>query len=56
MWRGVGLVETDAIFEPGAEEIRAPGAVLIEGLPGVGLVAKAAVSSLVGEKTPCQET
>lgn len=40
-------METDAVFEPGAEKIRVPGAVLVEGLPGVGLVAKAAVAYLL---------
>ncbi|MDW8021566.1 MAG: PAC2 family protein [Nitrososphaerota archaeon] len=40
-------VETEAIFEPGYEDYRIPGAVLIEGLPGVGLVAKVAVAYLI---------
>lgn len=40
-------VETEAIFEPGYEDFRIPGAVLIEGLPGVGLVAKVAVAYLI---------
>ncbi|MEM1655559.1 MAG: PAC2 family protein [Nitrososphaerota archaeon] len=40
-------METDAVFEPGAEKIKVPGAVLVEGLPGVGLVAKAAVAYLL---------
>lgn len=40
-------METDAVFESGAEGLRVPGAVLIEGLPGVGLVAKAAVAYLL---------
>lgn len=40
-------METGAVFEPGAEKIRVTGAVLIEGLPGVGLVAKAAVAYLL---------
>lgn len=40
-------VETEVIFEPGYENYRAPGAVLIEGLPGVGLVAKVAVAYLI---------
>jgi len=39
-------VETEAIFEPGCEDLRAPGAILIEGLPGVGFVAKVAVAYL----------
>lgn len=34
---------TDIVFEPGAEDIRIDKATLIEGLPGVGLVAKVAV-------------
>jgi proteasome assembly chaperone (PAC2) family protein len=45
--KGCRLMETDAVFEPGAEKIKVPGAVLIEGLPGVGLVAKAAVAYLL---------
>ena len=40
-------VETEAIFEPGYEDYRLPGAVFIEGLPGVGLVAKVAVAYLI---------
>ncbi len=40
-------METDAVFEPDAENLRVSGAVLIEGLPGVGLVAKAAVAYLL---------
>jgi len=47
-------IETEVVFEPGYERLRAPGAVLIEGLPGVGLVAKTAVAYLLeklgGEK------
>ncbi|MCD6342133.1 MAG: PAC2 family protein, partial [Thaumarchaeota archaeon] len=39
-------METEAIFEPGCEDLRAPGAILIEGLPGVGFVAKVAVAYL----------
>jgi len=40
-------METEAVFEPGYEGARISGSVLIEGLPGVGLVAKAAVAYLI---------
>lgn len=40
---------TDVVFEPGADDIRVDGAVLIEGLPGVGLVAKVAVAYMLGK-------
>jgi len=43
------LLETEVVFEPGYENLRADGAVLIEGLPGVGLVAKVAVAYLLGK-------
>ncbi len=42
-------METELIFEPGYESIKVPGAVLIEGLPGVGLVAKVAVAYLINK-------
>ena len=35
------------MFEPGYEDAKIPGAILIEGLPGVGLVAKVAVAYLI---------
>ncbi len=41
------MIRTDVVFEPGLENIKAPKAVLIEGLPGVGLVAKVAVAYLL---------
>ena len=40
-------METDTVFEPGFENFKAPGSILIEGLPGVGLVAKVAVAYLL---------
>ncbi len=40
-------LETEVVYEPGLEGFKAPGAVLIEGLPGVGLVAKTAVAYLL---------
>lgn len=40
---------TEVVFEPGAEDLRADGAVLIEGLPGVGLVAKVAVAYMLSK-------
>lgn len=40
-------LETEVILEPNYREFKAPGAVLIEGLPGVGLVAKAAVAYML---------
>jgi len=40
---------TDVVFEPGAEDIRVDRAILIEGLPGVGLVAKVAVAYLLSK-------
>ena len=40
-------VKTEAIFEPGYDDYELPGAVFIEGLPGVGLVAKVAVAYLI---------
>ncbi|MCS7135949.1 MAG: PAC2 family protein [Nitrososphaerota archaeon] len=42
-----GMLETDVIFEKGLENFYSEDAVLIEGLPGVGLVAKVAVSYLL---------
>ncbi|MEM2910103.1 MAG: PAC2 family protein [Nitrososphaerota archaeon] len=39
-----GMLETDVVFEEGLEKFYSEDTVLIEGLPGVGLVAKAAVS------------
>ena len=40
-------METEAVFEPGYEDAKIPGAIFIEGLPGVGLVAKVAVAYLI---------
>jgi len=40
-------METEVVFEPGYEGFKASGAILIEGLPGVGLVAKVAVAYLL---------
>ena len=40
-------LETEVLYEPGLEGFKASGAVLIEGLPGVGLVAKTAVAYLL---------
>lgn len=42
-------LETEVVFEPGAESLRADGAILIEGLPGVGLVAKVSAAYLLGK-------
>lgn len=42
-------LETEVNFEPGVEGLRAEGAVLIEGLPGVGLVAKVSTAYLLGK-------
>jgi len=50
-------MRTDAVFEPGLESLRVPGLTLIEGLPGVGLVAKVAVAYLLsklGGKRVCR--
>lgn len=50
-------METQLVFEPGYESFKAPGAVLIEGLPGVGLVAKVVVAYLIeklGGKRVCR--
>ena len=41
------MIRTDVVFEPGLENLKVPEAVLIEGLPGVGLVAKVAVAYLL---------
>ena len=40
-------METEIIFEPDLKDLKAPGSALIEGLPGVGLVAKGAVAYLL---------
>jgi len=40
-------METEIVFEPGLRDLKAPGSTLIEGLPGVGLVAKGAVAYLL---------
>lgn len=40
-------LETEVILEPDYRGFKAPGAVLIEGLPGVGLVAKTAVAYML---------
>ena len=40
-------METEIVFEPGLKDFKAPGSTLIEGLPGVGLVAKGAVAYLL---------
>ena len=40
-------METEIIFEPDLKDLKAPGSILIEGLPGVGLVAKGAVAYLL---------
>jgi len=40
-------METEAVFEPGYEGAKIPGAIFIEGLPGVGLVAKVVVAYLI---------
>lgn len=40
-------IETEVVLEEGYERFKAPGGVLIEGLPGVGLVAKTAVAYLL---------
>lgn len=41
------MLETEVFFEDGGREIQASGAVLVEGLPGIGLVAKVAVAYLL---------
>ena len=40
-------METEIVFEPSLKDLKAPGSTLIEGLPGVGLVAKGAVAYLL---------
>jgi len=40
---------TEVVFEPGAEDLNAYEATLIEGLPGVGLVAKVAVAYMLSK-------
>ena len=40
-------METEIIFEPDLKDLKAPGSILIEGLPGVGLVAKGTVAYLL---------
>ncbi|MEM0090883.1 MAG: PAC2 family protein [Nitrososphaerota archaeon] len=42
-----GMLETDVVFEKELEDFYSEDIVLIEGLPGVGLVAKVAVSYLL---------
>ncbi|MCS7126743.1 MAG: PAC2 family protein [Aigarchaeota archaeon] len=39
----------EVFFEPGAEDLYVEGATLIEGLPGVGLVAKVSVAYMLGK-------
>ncbi|RLG11026.1 MAG: hypothetical protein DRN64_01995 [Thaumarchaeota archaeon] len=50
-------MRTEAVFEPGFDDLKVPGAALVEGLPGVGLVAKVAVAYLLdklGGKRVCR--
>lgn len=41
------MVETEILYEDGAKDLKLENAVMIEGLPGVGLVAKVAVAFLL---------
>jgi proteasome assembly chaperone (PAC2) family protein len=41
------MLETEVRFEDGGEAVRVPDAVLVEGLPGIGLVAKVAVAYIL---------
>lgn len=41
------MVETEVVYEGGFEELRPKNSILVEGLPGVGLVAKVAVAYLL---------
>lgn len=48
------MLETEVLFEPDFLEERVSDTVLIEGLPGVGLVAKAAIAYIL-DRVPCRK-
>jgi len=45
-------METEIVFEQNLKDLKAPGSTLIEGLPGVGLVAKGAVARILKPQDP----